>query len=84
MFEVKDKKDSLLLVKIKNKINKGDEIEMISPQEMFKTKILNIYNTDMEEKEVGNTNDDIFVELSVMPENYKYALGRTIGIKNKR
>lgn len=84
LFEVKDKKDSLLLVKIKNKINKGDEIEMISPQEMFKTKILNIYNTDMEEKEVGNTNDDIFVELSVMPENYKYALGRTIGIKNKR
>ena len=84
LFEVKDKKDSLLLVKIKNKINKGEEIEMISPQEMFKTKILNIYNTDMEEKEVGNTNDDIFVELSVMPENYKYALGRTIGIKNKR
>lgn len=84
LFEVKDKKGSLLLVKIKNKINKGDEIEMISPQEMFKTKILNIYNTDMEEKEVGNTNDDIFVELSVMPENYKYALGRTIGIKNKR
>ena len=84
LFEVKDKKDSLLLVKIKNKINKGDEIEMISPQEMFKTKILNIYNTDMEEKKVGNTNDDIFVELSVMPENYKYALGRTIGIKNKR
>lgn len=84
LFEVKDKKDSLLLVKIKNKINKGDAIEMISPQEMFKTKILNIYNTDMEEKEVGNTNDDIFVELSVMPENYKYALGRTIGIKNKR
>lgn len=84
LFEVKDKKDSLLLVKIKNKINKGDEIEMISPQEMFKTKILNIYNTDMEEKEAGNTNDDIFVELSVMPENYKYALGRTIGIKNKR
>ena len=71
LFEVKDKKDSLLLVKIKNKINKGDEIEMISPQEMFKTKILNIYNTDMEEKEVGNTNDDIYVELSVMHENYK-------------
>ena len=61
-----------------------DEIEMISPDEMFKTKILKIYNFDMEEQEVGNTNDDIYVELSVVPENYKYALGRTIEIKNKR
>ena len=84
LFEVKDKKDNLLHVKIKNKINTGDEIEMISPDEMFKTKILKIYNFDMEEQEVGNTNDDIYVELSVVPENYKYALGRTIGIKNKR
>ena len=83
LFEVKDKKDNLLHVKIKNKINTGDEIEMISPDEMFKTKILKIYNFDMEEQEVGNTNDDIYVELSVVPENYKYALGRTIGIKNK-
>lgn len=84
LFEVKDKKDNLLHVKIKNKINTGDEIEMISPDEMFKTKILKIYNFDMEEQEVGNTNDDVYVELSVVPENYKYALGRTIGIKNKR
>lgn len=84
LFEVRDKKDNLLQVKIKNKIKTGDEIEMISPEEMFKTKILKIYNFDMEEQEVGNTNDDIYVELSVVPENYKYALGRTIGIKNKR
>ena len=84
LFEVKDKKDNLLHVKIKNKINTGDEIEMISPDEMFKTKILKIYNFDMEEQEVGNTNDDVYVEFSIIPENYKYALGRTIGIKNKR
>ncbi len=84
LFEVRDKKDNLLQVKIKNKINTGDEIEMISPDEMFKTKILKIYNFDMEEQEVGNTNDDVYVEFSIIPENYKYALGRTIGIKNKR
>ena len=84
LFEVRNKKDNLIQVKIKNKVKTGDEIEMISPQEMFKTKILKIYNMDMEEQEVGNTNDDIYVELSVVPENYKYALGRTIGIKNKR
>lgn len=84
LFEVRGKKDNLLQVKIKNKVKTGDEIEMISPQEMFKTKILKIYNMDMEEQEVGNTNDDIYVELSVIPENYKYAIGRTIGIKNIR
>lgn len=84
LFEVRDKKDNLLHVKIKNKINTGDEIEMISPDEMFKTKIIKIYNCDMEEQEVGNTNDDVYVEFSIIPENYKYALGRTIGIKNKR
>ena len=84
LFEVRDKKDNLLQVKIKNKIKTGDEIEMISPDEMFKTKILKIYNFDMEEQEVGNTNDDVYVEFSIIPENYKYALGRTIGIKNKR
>lgn len=84
LFEVRDKKENLLHVKIKNKVKIGDEIEMISPQELFKTKILKIYNMDMEEHEIGNTNDDIYVELSVVPENYKYALGRTIGIKNKR
>lgn len=84
LFEVRDKKDNLLQVKIKNKVKTGDEIEMISPQEMFKTKILKIYNMDMEEQDVGNTNDDIYVELSVIPENYKYAIGRTIGIKNIR
>ncbi len=84
LFEVRDKKDNLLQVKIKNKIKTGDEIEMISPDEMFKTKILKIYNFDMEEQEVGNTNDDIYVEFSIIPKNYKYALGRTIGIKNKR
>lgn len=84
LFEVRGKKDNLLQVKIKNKVKTGEEIEMISPQEMFKTKILKIYNMDMEEQEVGNTNDDIYVELSVIPENYKYAIGRTIGIKNIR
>ena len=84
LFEVRGKKDNLLQVKIKNKVKTGDEIEMISPQEMFKTKILKIFNMNMEEQEVGNTNDDIYVELSVIPENYKYAIGRTIGIKNIR
>ncbi len=53
---------------------------------MFESQILKIYNSELteEKKEVGNTNDEIWVELSKEPKCYKYALARTIGIKNTR
>ena len=86
LFEVWDKaaKDSknLYKVKIKNKILPEDKIEIITPAECFKTTVNKIYDKDFFEKEVGNTNDEIWVELSVEPEEYKYAIARTIGIKN--
>ena len=89
LFEVWDKttKDdkNLYKIKIKNKILLNDEIEIITPKECFETKVLKIYNDKLdEEKDVGNTNDEIWVELSKEPQNYKYALARTIGIKNVR
>ena len=86
LFEVWDKaaKDSknLYKVKIKNKILPEDKIEIITPTECFETTVNKIYDKDFFEKEVGNTNDEIWVELSVEPEEYKYAIARTIGIKN--
>lgn len=86
LFEVWDKaaKDSknLYKVKIKNKILPEDKIEIITPAECFETTVNKIYDKDFFEKEVGNTNDEIWVELSVEPEEYKYAIARTIGIKN--
>ena len=89
LFEFWDKtqKDNknLYKIKIKNKILLNDNVEVITPDEMFESKILKIYNTELtEEKEVGNTNDEIWVELSKEPKCYKYALARTIGIKNTR
>ena len=86
LFEVWDKatKDSknLYKVKIKNKILPEDKIEIITPTECFETTVNKIYDKDFFEKEVGNTNDEIWIELSIEPEEYKYAIARTIGIKN--
>ena len=36
----------------------------------------------MEEMPLGNTNDDVWVTLSVSPKDYKYAIARTIGVKS--
>ena len=89
LFEFHDKKEhsdkNLYKVKIKNKILLNDRVEIITPDECFETDVIKIYNDKLdEEKEVGNTNDEIWVELSKEPNNYKYALARTIGIKNVR
>lgn len=89
LFEFMDiaEKDSknLYKVKIKNKILLNDKIEIITPDECFETTVKKIYNEKAdEEKEVGNTNDEVFIEFETEPKNYKYALARTIGIKNVR
>lgn len=88
LFEFWDKarKDNknIYKIKIKNKILLNDNIEVITPTECFETNVLKIYNDNEEEKEVGNTNDEVWVELSKEPKNFKYALARTIGIKNVR
>lgn len=89
LFEFHDKKEhsdkNLYKVKIKNKILLNDRVEIITPDECFETDVIKIYNDKLdEEKEVGNTNDEIWIELSKEPNNYKYALARTIGIKNVR
>lgn len=89
LFEFWDKTEKdgkcLYKVKIKNKILLNDKIEVITPDECFETTVEKIYNVTLdEEKEVGNTNDEIWVKLSKEPKNHKYALARTIGIKNVR
>lgn len=89
LFEFWDKSEkdgkNIYKVKIKNKILLNDRVEVITPGECFETEVIKIYNGNLEEeKEVGNTNDEIWVELSKEPLNYKYALSRTIGIKNVR
>ena len=81
LFEFHGKQDDSYLVKIKNKVHLNDEVEIITPTEQFTTKILEIKNKDGEEQPLGNTNDDVYLKFEKAPVEYKYALARTIGVK---
>lgn len=76
-------KDGYFLVKIKNKMYLNDEVEIITPDEQFVTKVLGFKNEDGEEVELANTNDDIYVKFDISPKDYKYAIARTVGIKGE-
>ena len=60
----------------------SDEVEIITPDEQFITKVEAFKNDKWEDVELGNTNDDVYVKFSQSPVNYKYALARTVGVKN--
>lgn len=93
LFEFHDKKkyfevdtalnreDDLYLVKIKNKILLGDEVEIITPKEQFITKVEEILNEKGDNLYVANTNSNVYLKLSQNPQEYKVALARTIGVK---
>ncbi len=80
-----DKKENQYKVITKNKFLLGDEIEIITPEECFKSKVIKIIDDKtLGNRELSNTNDISWLELSHSPENFKYALARTIGVKNLR
>ena len=64
-----------------NKILPNDEVEIITPTEQFVTKIHGIYDENGLELDVGNTNAEIYIKLEQEPQSYKYAMARTVGIK---
>ena len=68
-------------IKTKNKFNKNEDIEVISPTEKFVTQVTEIKNTKGEELELANTNDELLVKLTKAPEDVEFALARTVGIK---
>lgn len=83
-FEVdtaSNREDDLYLVKIKNKILLGDEVEIITPKEQFVTKVEEILNEKGDNLDVANTNSNVYLKLSQNPQEYKVALARTIGVK---
>ncbi len=88
LCEFLEKRGNLLKIKTRNKILLNDDIEVITPDENFVAKVEKIYDLkdiELENiKDVANTNDEVYVEMSRMPINCKYALGRTIGVKNVR
>ena len=83
LCEFWDKKDDMYLVKTKNKFLKGQEIEIITPDEQYFTYAIKIISKKTnEELEVANTNDELYIKFEREPKNYKYALARTKEIKN--
>ena len=60
----------------------SDEVEIITPEEQFTAVVESIKNENGEELPLGNTNDDVYVRFSKSPVNYRYAIVRTVGIKN--
>lgn len=82
LFEFKGvEKDGTYLVKVKNKVLLNDEVEIITPAEQFITKVVEIKTEEGENLDLGNTNADIYVKLEQAPIDYKYALARTVGVK---
>ncbi len=80
-----DAQEGFHKVQIKNKICLNDEIEIITPDETLRAQVLEIQNEERNESLcVANTNDIVWLKLSVQPKNSKYALGRTVGIRDKR
>ena len=68
-------------IRTKNKFNKNEDIEIISPSEKFTAQVTEIINMKGENLELANTNDELYVKLTKAPAEYKYALARTVGIK---
>ncbi len=81
LCEIHDFDGEYYKIKTKNKFNKNEDIEIISPSEKFVTQVTEIKNSKGEELELANTNDELFVKFTKAPEEYKYALARTVGIK---
>lgn len=73
-------------VKVKNKMCVGDEIEIITPQEQFVAKVDAVRTFKGEDSQVANTNDEIYIRFSESPQDFAYALARTImvGYINKK
>jgi putative protease len=80
-----EEQDGMYKVLTKNKFFVGDDVEIITPQELFTTKVLKVIDfNSQEEKDFSNTNDTSWIMFEKNPQDIKYALVRTIGIKNER
>lgn len=81
-----DRKEEKFKVVIKNKMLLGDEFEIITPNFIARAKVKSIQDEKGEAQEVANTNDEVWMELegqSDWQNEWNWALGRTIGIKNE-
>ncbi|MCD8377913.1 MAG: U32 family peptidase [Candidatus Gastranaerophilales bacterium] len=82
LCEIFDKKDEYYKIRTKNKFYINTDIEIISPTEKFTAQALEIKSFDGQNREFANTNDELFVKFNKPVVDYKYAIVRTMGIKN--
>lgn len=75
-----DSYDGFFKVKIKNKMNVDDEVEIISPKEQFTTKVVSIKDKNGIDVDIANTNDECFIKFGQSPEAFEFALARTLGV----
>ena len=78
---ISDRHDNLYFVKVKNKILRNDEVEIITPNEQFSTKISEILDEKGESIDAANTNSEVYLKFDHEPVRYDVALARTIGVK---
>ena len=82
LCEVWSKENDYYRIKTKNKFFKNEDIEIITPTEKFITQVTEIKDLSGEEQELANTNHELLVKFSKEPQDFEYALVRTVGIKN--
>lgn len=69
---LKENKDKLYKIEVRNKIRRNDNLELITPDEIIKFKIKDFYNLRKEkviEAHPGNKNSFIYAELPKVPLN---------------
>ena len=81
LCEIWEKDGEWYKIKTKNKFNKLEDIEIISPKEKFITQVTDIKNMKNEVLDLANTNDELWVKFTTAPIDYSYAIARTVGIK---
>lgn len=83
LCEISDKDGEWYKITTKNKFNKNEDIEIITPSEKFVTQVVEIKDKNGEDVELANTNNELWVKFSHAPKDYEYALARTVGIKGE-
>lgn len=81
LCEIIDKKDDSYKIRTKNKFNKNEDIEIITPSEKFVTQVTEIQDDKGFDLDIANTNNELWVKFTKAPKEYEYALVRTVGIK---
>ena len=82
LCEIWGVQDGYYRIKTKNKFFKNEDLELITPTEKIVTQVTEIKDLQGEELELANTNQELLVKFSNEPQNYEYALVRTVGIKS--